>query len=66
MTTERVRVRLIVDTGFVGAEHDAEIEIPRDEWDAMTADERDHYLAGELEMMISNCIEAYYELVDDE
>lgn len=39
-----VKIRLYVGTGFHGAEHEGYDEYPRDEWEAMSEDEREKVL----------------------
>lgn len=62
---EPVRVRLYVDTGFSGAEHDDVIEIERAEWNGMTPAERRAYLADEARTLMENHIEWGWLISDD-
>ena len=39
-----VKIKLYVGTGFHGAEHEDYYEYPRDEWEAMSEDERGNVL----------------------
>lgn len=51
--------RIIVDTGFVGAQHEDEVEFP--DWDEMTEVERQEALEQACQDAVANHIEAYWE-----
>jgi hypothetical protein len=58
------KIKITVDTGFAGAEHEDECELP-DDWDAMPEDERQDFLAECCADAIANFIDAYAEVVND-
>jgi hypothetical protein len=58
------RFRIGVDTGFVGATHEDEIEFTDEEWEAMSEDERRERLDGEVENLISNHINGWAEEIE--
>ena len=58
-------LKLIVDTGFVGGQHEDYIEIPDEEWAEMTQAERDKYGYDAAEDLAGNYIESYYRVVED-
>lgn len=64
--SDAVRIRLFVDTGFAGATHEDEIEIPRDEWEQMDEEVRNDFLTEQLDGLVWNSINTWYEVVDDE
>lgn len=55
------RFRIVVDTGFAGAQHEDEIEFSDEEWEAMTEQEREDVLSANCQQVIENHIEAYAE-----
>jgi hypothetical protein len=57
-------LRLIVDTGFVGGQHEDYIEIPDEEWAEMTQAERDQLGYEAAETLRDNHVEAYYEEIE--
>lgn len=59
-----VIVRLTLYTGYTGATHEGATEVPRDEWEKMTEEERDEYLRPEMQALIENHIEVGYEVTD--
>lgn len=54
---------LYVETGFVGARHEEEIEIDDEEYNDMTAYERDTYLDDAAREFMNNQIEYGWEEV---
>lgn len=61
-----VRVRLLVETGFPGAEHEDVIEFDRDEWEAMSSDEQEASCDEALTDYTGSCIGTSYTVLDDE
>jgi hypothetical protein len=57
-------IRIRVNTGFVGAVHWDECEVP-DDWDEMTEEERQAHLSEVVKEAVWNYIEAYAEYVED-
>jgi hypothetical protein len=57
-------LRLVVDTGFVGAVHEEFIHIPDDEWDAMSSNDRDNLGYEAAETLRDNHVDTYYEIAD--
>ncbi|MGK5626970.1 DUF7167 family protein [Streptomyces sp. URMC 123] len=62
--SEFVTIRLVVDTGFIGATYEDYIEVARDEWDAMSPREREAYIDEEVRTLLWNHIETYGEVID--
>lgn len=62
-----VRIRLVVETGFVGGDHEDEIEVPDEEWNAMSPKEQEKFIEDEATVFMSNCISYHgYVIEDDE
>ena len=59
------KLRLVCDTGFVGAVHEDYLEVPDEEWNAMTPAEQRDYGYEAAQELVSNYIETYYEVVED-
>lgn len=59
-----VTIRLTIDTGFIGGEHEKDIHIPRDRWDSMSKEERDKYIGDDLEDFKNEQIGAEAEVVE--
>lgn len=60
------KIRLYVDTGFVGAEHEDFMEIPDDEWEKMTAAERDTLCRDAADEIMYERVECGWELCEEE
>lgn len=56
---------LYVDTGFVGARHEEEIEIDDAEWGEMSEQDRESYLQDSAADFMHNCIEYGWEEVKE-
>lgn len=63
MEDEYVEILITVDTGFVGAEHEVEIQVSKALWPETEA-EQDEYLADELQEAINNNVQVYWTRVD--
>lgn len=63
--SDTVRLRIVVDTGFIGASHDSYIEFGRAEWEGMSKAERERVMDEACQDAISNCIETWWETSDD-
>ncbi len=57
-----MRVKMIIDTGFVGATHEETVEITPEDLENTTLEE---YCAQYLQDMIANYIDAHYEVIED-
>jgi len=64
---------VIIDTGFVGAEHEIDVHVPDAEWDAMSPAERESYMQDEIKSAIDDNIEGrwataaeHYGMDDDD
>lgn len=55
------RFRIIVDTGFVGGQHEEQAEFADEAWDGLSEQERTDLLEEACQEAISNHIEAYWE-----
>jgi hypothetical protein len=55
------RFRVVVDTGFSGAQHEDEAEFTDEEWEDMTEDERRQALDQACQDAVWNHIETYTE-----
>ena len=64
--SEPVRIHLYVDTGLANASHEDDIEIPRNEWNAMTPAERRDLLDDNAEILMSNHIEYGWQIEDED
>lgn len=58
-------IKITVDTGFAGATHYDECELP-DDWDSLTQGQQEIILNEACETAISNYIDAYAEVVGDD
>lgn len=58
-----IRIKMYVDTGFPTACHEDYHEVDKDEWEAMTKDEKDSYLEEVAKEYMGDCIDygAYLE-----
>lgn len=52
-----VKICVYVDTGFANSRHEDEIEIPDEEWEAMTEEQKDKRLDEEAREFMGNCID---------
>ena len=59
---EPVKIEWHVGTGYVGSDHTGTWEIDREDWDAMSEQEREKYLDDMLEEEIRTHIHAGYEM----
>ncbi|MFB4265349.1 hypothetical protein [Nonomuraea sp. GTA35] len=64
-TEETITVRAHVSFNAVGADAYVEIEVPRAEWEAMTEEEQDEYMAPYLEVLMQNHVSSSYHVLDD-
>lgn len=62
-SSEPVKVRLYVATGFVGGTHEDTITIDREEWDEMSPAERFAMLNEESNTFLHNHIEAGWTIL---
>lgn len=61
--SEKRMIRLYVNTGFIGANHQKFAQLP-DGWDDMNEDERDEYLDLEAQEFLSSKISYGGEVVE--
>ncbi|WP_223699724.1 hypothetical protein [Pseudomonas aeruginosa] len=54
-----VVIKCRVNTGFAGGVHEDEEHMPRDEWEEMSEKERERFLEGFAQDMVSNYIDAH-------
>ncbi|CEF89215.1 hypothetical protein [Pseudomonas phage vB_PaeM_PAO1_Ab17] len=54
-----VVIKCRVDTGFAGGVHEDEEHLPRGEWEEMSEEKREKFLAELAQDMVSNYIDAY-------
>ena len=59
------RIRLVIDTGFAGCQHEDFLDLP-DDWETMSEEERQKYLDEEASDFLSNNINYSAYVVDDE
>lgn len=55
------RFLIKVETGYVGATHEDEVEFEDATWEAMSEDERTSALEQECQALMENNIETYWE-----
>ena len=60
------RFRIVVDTGFPGADHYDEVTFADSEWESMSETERENELIQSCQDTINNYISAYWEEIPDE
>ena len=65
LTTPQRILKIHVDTGFVGAQHEDEVELP-DDWDSLTEKEQELFKMECCQETINNFIDAWTEIVDAE
>lgn len=56
---------VIIDTGFMGAEHEVDVHVDDDEWEAMTPEERESYMQDEIQSAISDHISGSWKTSED-
>jgi hypothetical protein len=62
-----IRIRVGVNMrAIAGSEQEETVEVPREEWDAMTADERNARLAEEAMDFMANEVDNYAYVIEDE
>lgn len=62
-----MKIKMGCGIGYVGAEHYDDVEIPDEELEGMTEDEKEDYIYEEYVMPFANeYLEAWYEIEDDE
>jgi hypothetical protein len=54
VSAEPIRLNVYIECGHAGGDVETTFEIPRDEWDAMTPDERDAYCNDTAEIEFGN------------
>ena len=60
-----MKIKLTVDTGYVGGEHVDYMYLPEN-WDDMSEQEKNNYLNQIGEAFLHECCEFHAELVDDD
>lgn len=55
------RFLIKLDTGYVGATHEDEVEFEDHVWDSMTEEQRTNVLEAECRTLAENHIETYWE-----
>lgn len=67
MAGDVIRIKVGVSMrAIAGSEQEEIVEIPREEWDAMTSEERDERLNWEAESFMSNEVEGYAFVIEEE
>lgn len=59
-----VRIEVGLSIGLANADQVDVIEYPRDEWEALTDEERESAMAGELETHVANNLESWVRVLD--
>jgi hypothetical protein len=59
-----MKLKLKINTGYAGANHEDEIEIPDEELEGLAEHEKSNYFDECLQDFINNNIEAYWEIVE--
>lgn len=52
-----MKIRVYVNTGFPGAKHEDVVEVPDDEWNALTEEEKERRLDEEAKDFMGNNID---------
>ena len=66
MAGDVVRIKVGISVNYIaGSTREDEEEIPRAEWEAMSADEQEAFLNTAAEMMIENHVNAWATVVED-
>ncbi|EPB8981591.1 DUF7167 family protein [Pseudomonas aeruginosa] len=60
-----IKIKLFVDTGFVGGTHEYIHEVDREEWEEMNEKERDDFLEQGAKDFMSNCIDYGAYVIED-
>lgn len=60
-----MRIKVFVETGFAGQGHEDFVDIPDDEWSAMTEDEQEERLEEEAREFMGNCIDYGAYIVEE-
>lgn len=55
------RFRIVVDTGFVGGQHEDEVQFEDTYWDSLSEGEQVSHLEDCVQAVISNHIEGFWE-----
>lgn len=61
-----VRIKLLVETGMSGGNHEDEMEIPRAKWEAMDPSEQEAYLDEQAREYRGNCVSCSAWVVEDD
>lgn len=62
-----VRIKVGMEVNYIASStREDEIEIPRAEWEAMTEEEREQQLMREAEVMVSNHLDSWAYVVEDD
>lgn len=57
-------IRMIINTGFSGAEHEKEIVIDDAEWEGWTPEAREQYMQEELDAYVADEIDTEWEITE--
>lgn len=60
-----MRIKLYISTGFAGCNHEDVVEIPDDEWSALSPEEREQRLDDEAREFLGSHIDCGAYLLDD-
>jgi len=63
--SDKIRIKLYVNTGYPSAKHEDYEEVDREEWEALSEKQRDEWLEEAAQTYMANCIE-YGAYVDEE
>lgn len=63
--SDKIRIKLYVDTGYPTAKHEDHEEVDRAWWNSLSEKERDEWLDQAAQDYMSNCIE-YGAYVDED
>jgi hypothetical protein len=59
------KFKLIVETGFPGAQHEGEVEFPQEYWESLSKEQREKALNQEARDFMHERIECYWEEAED-
>lgn len=56
---------VVVDTGFVGAEHTKDIHVPDSQWESMSESDRESFMQDEIDSAISENISGEWKTAEE-
>lgn len=67
MASDMIRIKTFISVNYIaGSTREDVIEVPREEWEAMTGDEQQRYLDDVAETLLGNSVEVSAYVEEDE